>query len=206
MMRFDCAAGKHVPATAGVRNQGFEFGCCRGCGRDLVRSRGAWRTVPRGSGWCGGSGRRPRRRARRSCCSICRRTGARSTPLPAPAAAEAPARRGRGGGRARHARRSPGALAERLRAWLRTLLAPRPGGAARCCACPCPERGAPGGARIGSGRDARPATAPAAAARGEARMLGWIERCAREGEVEVRILLGAQPCAALSGSRSRHRR
>jgi len=48
MMRLNCTAGKHVPAAAPVRNQGFEFGCCRGCGRDLVRSTGAWRTVPRG--------------------------------------------------------------------------------------------------------------------------------------------------------------
>ncbi len=48
MMRLSCTVGRHRAGSRPVRNQGFEFGCCRGCGGDLVRSRGSWRTVPRG--------------------------------------------------------------------------------------------------------------------------------------------------------------
>jgi hypothetical protein len=43
-----CKLGRHAPAPGAVRNQAFEFSCCRRCGRDLVRSRGTWRTVPKG--------------------------------------------------------------------------------------------------------------------------------------------------------------
>ena len=48
MMRFSCVAGRHQAASRRVRNQGLEFGSCRSCGRDLVRSRGSWRMVPTG--------------------------------------------------------------------------------------------------------------------------------------------------------------
>jgi hypothetical protein len=47
-MRRSCAASQHVALWRPVRNQGFDFGRCRKCGRDLVRSRRAWRTVPEG--------------------------------------------------------------------------------------------------------------------------------------------------------------
>ncbi len=49
-MRPNCAAGKHEIGSRWARNQGLDFGCCRKCGRDLVRSRGSamWRTVPKG--------------------------------------------------------------------------------------------------------------------------------------------------------------
>jgi hypothetical protein len=43
-----CASGKHEVAANGVRNQGLEFGRCGRCGRDLIRSRRQWRTVPQG--------------------------------------------------------------------------------------------------------------------------------------------------------------
>lgn len=46
-MRARCIVG-HVAAAGGLRNQGFEFSQCRNCGRDMVRSGRAWRTVPRG--------------------------------------------------------------------------------------------------------------------------------------------------------------
>jgi hypothetical protein len=48
MMRLSCAVGRHRGGSRRVRNQGFEFGCCGACGRDLVRSRGSWRAVPKG--------------------------------------------------------------------------------------------------------------------------------------------------------------
>lgn len=47
-MSKSCGDGKHVALTRPIRNQGFDFGRCRKCGRDLVRSRRAWRTVPAG--------------------------------------------------------------------------------------------------------------------------------------------------------------
>lgn len=43
-----CMRGKHDVAANGVRNQGLEFGRCGRCGRDLIRSRHQWRTVPQG--------------------------------------------------------------------------------------------------------------------------------------------------------------
>lgn len=48
MTRFSCLAGRHQAESRRVRNQGLEFGRCRACDQDLVRSRRAWRTVPRG--------------------------------------------------------------------------------------------------------------------------------------------------------------
>lgn len=47
-MSKSCGDGKHVALARPIRNQGFDFGRCRKCGRDLVRSRRAWRTVPAG--------------------------------------------------------------------------------------------------------------------------------------------------------------
>ena len=48
MMRLSCAVGRHRAGPRRVRNQGFEFGGCGLCGRDLVRSRGSWQAVPKG--------------------------------------------------------------------------------------------------------------------------------------------------------------
>ena len=48
MMHLSCVAGRHEAGPRRVRNQGLAFGRCWICGRDLVRSRGAWRTVPKG--------------------------------------------------------------------------------------------------------------------------------------------------------------
>jgi hypothetical protein len=47
-MSISCGERNHVALARPIRNQGFEFGRCRKCGRDLVRSRRAWRTVPPG--------------------------------------------------------------------------------------------------------------------------------------------------------------
>lgn len=46
-MRARCIFG-HAATGGGIRNQGFQFSRCRNCGRDLVRSRRAWRRVPTG--------------------------------------------------------------------------------------------------------------------------------------------------------------
>ncbi len=125
-MRLDCAAGKHVPATPGVRNQGLEFGCCRGCGRDLVRSRGAWRTVPRGFRVVWRQGPPAVEAASGAQLLLDLPASGRSLiamPRPAPrrrrvaAAAEAVAIGARG---------FAWALADRLRDWLKAMLAPRP--------------------------------------------------------------------------------
>lgn len=48
MMHFQCSFGRHEAAPGEVRNQGFGFSRCRGCGCDLVRSSREWRTVPKG--------------------------------------------------------------------------------------------------------------------------------------------------------------
>jgi hypothetical protein len=40
--------GHHDVAPGEVRNQGFGFSHCRLCGRDMMRSDQAWRTVPKG--------------------------------------------------------------------------------------------------------------------------------------------------------------
>ena len=47
-MLSSCFAGKHVAAPDPVRNQGLEFSKCVRCGRDMIRSRRAWRQVPKG--------------------------------------------------------------------------------------------------------------------------------------------------------------
>jgi len=47
-MRRNCVGGRHQAGSRPVRNQGFEFGRCWICGLELVRSRGAWRRVPKG--------------------------------------------------------------------------------------------------------------------------------------------------------------
>lgn len=47
-MTLSCHDGKHVALPQPIRNQGFDFGRCRRCGRDMVRSRRAWRAVPDG--------------------------------------------------------------------------------------------------------------------------------------------------------------
>ena len=47
-MSLSCPDGKHVALPRPIRNQGFDFGRCRRCGRDMVRSRCAWRAVPDG--------------------------------------------------------------------------------------------------------------------------------------------------------------
>ena len=47
-MKLSCLIGRHLPGPETVRNQGFTFGRCAGCGRDLVRSMGRWKTVPKG--------------------------------------------------------------------------------------------------------------------------------------------------------------
>lgn len=47
-MSISCGDGMHAALARPVRNQGFEFGRCGKCGRDLVRSRRAWRTIPPG--------------------------------------------------------------------------------------------------------------------------------------------------------------
>jgi hypothetical protein len=47
-MRLHCIAGLHDVAAGEVRNLGLEFSHCRCCGRDMVRSRRHWRTVPKG--------------------------------------------------------------------------------------------------------------------------------------------------------------
>lgn len=47
-MRLSCVAGRHEAGPRRVRNQGLEFGRCWICGSELVRSRAAWRTVPKG--------------------------------------------------------------------------------------------------------------------------------------------------------------
>jgi hypothetical protein len=135
-MPFSCAGAGHVPASPPVRNQGFEFACCRGCGRDLVRSRGAWRTVPRGFRvvW---RQRPPAEAASAAQLLLNLPASGRSLavlPRPAPrrrrvaAAAEAVAISARG---------LAGALAERLRAWLKSLLAPPPA-APRMLSLPMP--------------------------------------------------------------------
>jgi len=47
-MHLHCIAGKHAVAPDEVRNQGFAFSRCRRCGTDMVRSNSRWRVVPKG--------------------------------------------------------------------------------------------------------------------------------------------------------------
>lgn len=124
-MSLDCAAGKHAPTAPGVRNQGLEFGCCRGCGRDLVRSRGAWRTVPRGFRvvWRQGP---PAEAASARQLLLDLPVSGRSLMALAPP----PSRRRRLAAAvemvALGTRAAAWALAERLRAWLKAMLTPPP--------------------------------------------------------------------------------
>lgn len=47
-MTISCLFGRHRARPGAVRNQGLEFSRCERCARDMVRSRSAWRLVPRG--------------------------------------------------------------------------------------------------------------------------------------------------------------
>jgi hypothetical protein len=47
-MPITCLLGGHNAFPSSVRNQGFMFSRCRCCGRDMIRSRGAWKRVPKG--------------------------------------------------------------------------------------------------------------------------------------------------------------
>jgi hypothetical protein len=47
-MPITCLLGGHNAFPSSVRNQGFTFSRCRCCGRDMIRSRGAWKRVPKG--------------------------------------------------------------------------------------------------------------------------------------------------------------
>jgi len=47
-MSLICQIATHSAPEAGVRNQGLEFGACRRCGRDLLRTGRTWKRVPRG--------------------------------------------------------------------------------------------------------------------------------------------------------------
>lgn len=126
MMRRSCVAGRHDAGPRRVRNQGMEFGRCRGCGRDLVRSRGTWRSVPKGFRvvW------------RRSAAGETETSAAQLLfDLPANgralALAAMPARkRGRAAAAlelaALGARGLAGALVDRLGRWVKAFLAPRP--------------------------------------------------------------------------------
>ena len=59
-MSLACLIGRHRARPSAVRNQGLYFSHCARCERDMVRSLGAWRAVPRGfrvvwrgTDWCG---------------------------------------------------------------------------------------------------------------------------------------------------------
>jgi hypothetical protein len=47
-MRLRCTFGKHQVVEGGIRNGKHEFGRCRGCGIDMLRSDGDWQRVPKG--------------------------------------------------------------------------------------------------------------------------------------------------------------
>ena len=123
-MRLSCVLGRHKAGAHRVRNRGMTFACCSGCGRDIVRSRKAWRPVPKGFR------------------VVWRRAGAPEAQSAAQLLFDLPVS-GRALALSRAAARRPGriaatvelialgarglawALAERLRVWTRTLLAPR---------------------------------------------------------------------------------
>ena len=124
-MRISCVLGRHEAGDHRVRNRGMTFACCDGCGRELVRSRKAWRPVPKGFR------------------VVWRRAGAPEAQSTAQLLFDLPAS-GRALALSRATVRRPGriaatvelvalgtrglawALAERFRAWTRALLAPRP--------------------------------------------------------------------------------
>jgi len=70
-----CLFGRHRAHPSVTLNQGFIFGTCRDCGRDLIRSGSEWKRVPRGfqvvwrrGDWCSfpaAGGLRPVRTVRR---------------------------------------------------------------------------------------------------------------------------------------------
>jgi hypothetical protein len=47
-MNLSCLLGRHSVIPSDVRNLGLRVSQCRCCGRDMIRSRGRWATVPRG--------------------------------------------------------------------------------------------------------------------------------------------------------------
>jgi hypothetical protein len=47
-MKLACLFGRHQARASAVRNQGLYFSHCLHCGRDMVRTLGRWRPVPRG--------------------------------------------------------------------------------------------------------------------------------------------------------------
>ena len=47
-MSLACLIGRHRARPSAVRNQGLYFSNCARCERDMLRSLGAWRAVPRG--------------------------------------------------------------------------------------------------------------------------------------------------------------
>lgn len=139
-MRISCLVGGHAAFPGGLRNQGFYFSTCRRCRRDMVRSRSAWRLVPRGFRvvWKGG---------RRMAGEDSAFAGIRNLPVLAPLAL------GFAGDHWRHARRGAWrdilfaawrmllwTCADRARAW-RQALALWLRGAPRVLALPAPSPG-----------------------------------------------------------------
>jgi hypothetical protein len=47
-MNLSCLFGRHSALPSDVRNHGLRVSQCGGCGRDMIRMRGRWTTVPRG--------------------------------------------------------------------------------------------------------------------------------------------------------------
>ena len=47
-MKLACLFGRHRARASAVRNQGLYFSRCAHCERDMVRSLGRWRPVPKG--------------------------------------------------------------------------------------------------------------------------------------------------------------
>lgn len=47
-MSIACFFGRHSPLPIEAVNQGFQFSQCKKCGCDMIRTRGAWRSVPKG--------------------------------------------------------------------------------------------------------------------------------------------------------------
>jgi hypothetical protein len=47
-MKLACRFGRHRARASAVRNQGLYFSQCLRCERDMVRSLGRWRPVPKG--------------------------------------------------------------------------------------------------------------------------------------------------------------
>lgn len=47
-MPIPCIIRKHRVEAAAIGSQGFEFGRCGRCGRDMIRSAATWRRIPKG--------------------------------------------------------------------------------------------------------------------------------------------------------------